>query len=57
MNLQHETHSADFFYKTVLGELDVWIEIQPYLSLTEIKFPIFANEGNVIETGYNTIFM
>lgn len=52
MILQHESHSADFFYKTVLGELDVWIEIQPYTSLTELKFPIFTNEGYVLDAGY-----
>ena len=52
MILQHETHSADFFYKTVLGELDVWIEIEPVDSLTKLEFPIFTNEGYVIEAGY-----
>ena len=50
--LKHESHSADFFYKTVLGELDVWIEIELFTSLTELEFPIFTNEGYVIEAGY-----
>ena len=29
MILKYESHSADLFYKTVLGELDVWLEIEP----------------------------
>ncbi len=52
MILKHESHSADFFYKTVLGELDVWIEIDPITSLTKQKFPIYTNEGYVIEDGF-----
>ncbi len=50
--LKHESHSADFFYKTVQGEFEVWIEIEPFTSLTELEFPIFTNEGYVIEAGY-----
>ncbi len=53
MILKHESHSADFFYKTVLGELkEVWIEIEPITSLTKLDYPIFTNEGYVIEKGY-----
>ena len=52
MILKHETHSADFFYKTVLGELDVWMEIETVDLLNEYEFPIYTNEGYVIETGY-----
>lgn len=52
MILKHESHSADFIYRTVLGELDVWIEIEPITSLTKQKFPIYTNEGYVIEDGY-----
>ncbi len=51
MILKHESHSADFFYKTVIGDLDVWLEIEPVTSLTKLEFPIFTNEGYVIETG------
>ncbi len=49
MILKHESHSADFFYKTVIGDLDVWLEIEPAESLTKLEFPIFTNEGYVIE--------
>ena len=49
--LKHETHSADFFYRTVKGELDVWLEIEPFVSLSELEFPVFTNEGYVIEAG------
>ncbi len=49
MILKHESHSADFFYKTVCFELDVWMEIQPYTSLSNLEFPIITNEGYVIE--------
>lgn len=49
MILKHESHSADFFYKTVEGKLDVWLEIEPFDSLTKLEFPIFTNEGYVIE--------
>lgn len=45
MILKHESHSADFFYKTVLGELDVWVEIEPVTSLQNLEFPLFTNEG------------
>jgi hypothetical protein len=38
-----------FFYKTVIGDLDVWLEIDPVDSLTNLEFPIFTNEGYVIE--------
>lgn len=51
MILKHESHSADLFYKTVEGELDVWLEIEPYDALSELEFPIFTNEGYVIEAG------
>lgn len=49
MILKHEHHSADFFYKTVCFELDVWMEILPHVSLSNLEFPIFTNEGYVIE--------
>ena len=52
MILRGESHSADFFYKTVEGKLDVWLEIEPFDSLTELEFPIFTNEGYVIEDGH-----
>ena len=52
MILKHESHSADFFYKTVLGELDVWLEIEPTSSLQNLEFPLFTNEGYVVEAGY-----
>ena len=52
MILKHESHSADFFYKTVDGKLDVWLEIEPFESLTELAFPIFTNEGYVIEADH-----
>ncbi|MCG9126346.1 hypothetical protein JT359_01980 [Candidatus Poribacteria bacterium] len=52
MILKHESHSADFFYKTVLGELDVWLEIEPVSSLQNLEFPLITNEGYVIEAGY-----
>ena len=50
--LKHESHSADFFYKTVQGDLDVWLEIDPFASLAKLALPIFANEGYVIEAGH-----
>ena len=50
MILKHESHSADFFYKTVDGKLDVWLEIEPFDALSKLEFPIFTNEGYVIET-------
>ncbi|MDE0086781.1 MAG: hypothetical protein OXU23_13770 [Candidatus Poribacteria bacterium] len=52
MILKHESHSADFFYKTVIGDLDVWLEIDPVDSLTNLEFPIFTSEGYVIEAEY-----
>lgn len=52
MILKHESHSADFFYKTVEGKLDVWLEIEPFDVLAELEFPIFTNEGYVIEAGH-----
>ena len=51
MILKHESHSADFFYKTVDGKLDVWLEIEPFDSLSKLEFPVFTNEGYVIEAG------
>ena len=51
MILKHESHSADFFYKTVEGKLDVWLEIEPFDSLAKLEFPVFTNEGYVIEAG------
>ena len=52
MILKHESHSADLIYKTVEGELDISLEIEPFDSLASLEFPIFTNEGYVIETGY-----
>ena len=52
MILKHESHSADFFFKTVEGNLEVWLEIEPFDSLTKLEFPIFTNEGYVIEAGH-----
>ena len=52
MILKHESHSADFFYKTVEGTLDVWLEIEPFDSLAKLEFPVFTNEGYVIEAGH-----
>ncbi len=52
MILKHESHSADFIYKTVEGELDVWLEIEPFDALAKLELPIFTNEGYVIEAGY-----
>lgn len=52
MILKHESHSADLFYKTVEGKLDVWLEIEPFDALAELEFPIFTNEGYVIEAGH-----
>ena len=50
--LKHESHSADLFYRTVDGALDVWLEIEPFESLAELEFPVFTNEGYVIEAGH-----
>ena len=52
MILKHESHSADLFYRTVEGKLDVWLEIEPFASLSNLEFPIFTNEGYVIEAGH-----
>ena len=52
MILKHEAHSADLFYKTVEGKLDVWLEIEPFASLSNLEFPVFTNEGYVIEAGH-----
>ena len=52
MILKHESHSADFIYKTVEGELDVWMEIEPFDALAKLELPIFTNEGYVIEAGH-----
>ena len=52
MILKHESHSADFFYKTVEGDLDISLEIEPFDTLAELEFPIFTNEGYVIEDGH-----
>ena len=49
--LKHESHSADFIYKTVKGEFDVWLEIEPFDALAKLKLPILTNEGYVIEAG------
>ena len=50
MILKHESHSADFFYRTVKGDLDVWLEVEPFTSLEKLALPIFTNEGYVLET-------
>ena len=47
-----ESHSSEFFFKTVVDEQDVSLEIEPFDSLTKLEFPILTNEGYVIETGY-----
>ena len=52
MILKHESHSADLFYKTVDGEFDVWLEIDPFDALAKLELPIFTNEGYVIEAGH-----
>ena len=52
MILKHESHSADLFYRTVEGKLDVWLEIEPFASLSDLEFPVFTNEGYVIEAGH-----
>ena len=51
MILKHESHSADLIYKTVEGKLDVRLEIEPFDSLAKLEFPVFTNEGYVIEAG------
>lgn len=52
MILKHESHSADLIYKTVDGNLDITLEIEPFDSLAKLEFPIFTNEGYVIEAGH-----
>lgn len=52
MILRHESHSADLIYKTVDGNLDITLEIEPFASLSNLEFPIFTNEGYVIEAGH-----
>lgn len=52
MILKHESHSADLFYRTVEGTLDVWMDIEPFEALAKLELPIFTNEGYVIEEGY-----
>ena len=52
MILKHESHSADLIYKTVDGNLDITLEIEPFDSLANLEFPIFTNEGYVIEAGH-----
>ena len=47
-----ESHSSEFFFKTVVGEQDVQLEIEPSDSLAKLEFPILTNEGYVIEAGY-----
>ncbi len=49
---KHESHSSEFFYKTVAAELDIWLEIEPFDSLAKLEFPILTNEGYVIEAGH-----
>ena len=49
---RHESHSAEFFYKTVVGELDIWLEIEPFDALAKLEFPISTNEGHIIEAGH-----
>ena len=49
MILKHESHSADLIYKTVEGDLDISLEIEPFDSLAKLEFPIFTNEGYVVE--------
>ena len=44
MILKHESHSAD--------QLDITLEIEPFASLSNLEFPIFTNEGYVIEAGH-----
>ncbi len=47
-----ESHSSEFFFKTVAGEQDVRLEIEPSDSLAKLEFPILTNEGYVIEAGH-----
>ncbi len=52
MVLKQESHSADLFYKTVDGTLDVWLEIEPFDVLSQLTFPVVTNEGYVIAEGH-----
>ena len=52
MILKGESHSADLIYKTVEGQLDISLEIEPFASLSDLEFPVFTNEGYVIEAGH-----
>ena len=52
MILKHESHSADLFYRTVEGKLDITLEIEPFDALVQLEFPVFTNEGYVIEAGH-----
>ena len=52
MILRHESHSADLIYKTVEGQLDITLEIEPFAALSDLEFPICTNEGYVIEAGH-----
>ena len=52
MILKHESHSADLIYKTVEGQLDITLEIEPFAALSNLEFPVFTNEGYVIEVGH-----
>ena len=47
-----ESHSSEFFFKTITGEQDVRLEIEPSDSLARLEFPILTNEGYVIEAGH-----
>ena len=49
---KHESHSSELFYKTVVGEDDVSLEIETFDSLAKLEFPIFTNEGYVIDAGH-----
>ena len=52
MILKHESHSADLIYKTVDGNLDITLEIEPFAALSNLEFPVLTNEGYVIEAGH-----
>lgn len=52
MILKGESHSADLIYKTVDGQLDITLEIEPFAALSNLEFPVFTNEGYVIEAGH-----
>lgn len=47
--VKYESHSADFFYTTVHGATDIFLEIEPVAALAKLELPIFTNEGYVIE--------